>query len=742
QQFPSSSIYQILWAFDILQAMFDTLFEWLQGGAEKPLSMEDKAAYIAAMEEKEREFHGWVREHIICLLLFITLYLFSYWLISRYKERTDSDSLYAGEEDYIVYRISVWMCTTSLAGSIGCILLLPFSVLGAELLQRYPSSYYLQWLSWSLLHSLWNYVFFLCNLSLFVLLPFAYFFIESQGFNKSRTGVMQRAYETGAVCAILVVLLLCLSDIVFNLILPSAAGGSGGFMFGLSSLSIPLLYSIVSLGGVVLLLVSTPLGFTKMFGIVSELAQARPPITDDVSVERLELCCRTAKRTTMTSSSSTTGDYGIDIRLRSRAGVRPGLANGYGRGCTPTMDAPLLLQQQTGAEELQVPPQGVRRRTRADSGMEDEEDVVRGEERASRKRTAVERAAAGDSTETSGVHAALASSSSTLTTPSLAELMGVQLRGTTMGGAASTASSSSAYSSASSSPSGSPPRRTTEMGKLGSSLPSSFFSSSQFLGPSLASPPSSPRFSYSPTRSSVPLRQQSLRWYQQLLHSLKYTLAIIGMLAMTAVTVLLVLINALKLLMGYRALPVYAQYIEVNSRHTFGMVGVALECVIIAYIMATSVIGVYSMPFLRAIRPKRGGTTMTSVIINCSVVVVLTSALPVLASTLGITSFDLLGLYTSLRWLSNFRLVLTYNLLFAVVTTAVVVNKATSPVRAHLGRSMRELKLWRGGGSLPSEGGQQTTGAVSPPSSPSPMTTSSSRLSTMMTTFGGHEKRE
>lgn len=26
-----------------------------------------------------------VREHIICLLLFIALYLFSYWLISRYK---------------------------------------------------------------------------------------------------------------------------------------------------------------------------------------------------------------------------------------------------------------------------------------------------------------------------------------------------------------------------------------------------------------------------------------------------------------------------------------------------------------------------------------------------------------------------------------------------------------------------------------------------------------------------------
>ncbi|GMS91005.1 hypothetical protein PENTCL1PPCAC_13180, partial [Pristionchus entomophagus] len=703
----------------------DCRLEWLQGGAEVPLSMEDKAARIAAMEEKEREFHGWVREHIICLLLFIALYLFSYWLISRYKERTDSDSLYSGEEDYIVYRISVWMCTVSLAGSIGCILLLPFSVLGAELLQRYPSSYYLQWLSWSLLHSLWNYVFFLCNLSLFVLLPFAYFFIESQGFNKKRTGVLQRAYETGAVCAILVVLLLCLSDLVFTLILP---GGGSGFAFGLSSLSIPLLYSIVSLGGVVLLLVSTPLGFTKMFGIVSELAQARPPMTDDVSVERLELCCRSAKRTQSATMTSSSMEYGSG--LRSRSGVRHGLANGYGRGCTPTLDASsLLMTQPVDSTTALLQPgagrriEGGRRRARTDSGMEEEEEETR---------RIMERAGAGDSVETSRLHSAL-------TTPSLAEFMGMStLRGADVP-TASIASSSSAYSSASSSPSGSPPR------SKDSSPPASLFFSPS--SPSALSGPSG-SFGAPSTRSSVPLRQQSLRWYQHVLHSLKYTLAIIGMLVMTAVTVLLVLINALKLLMGYRALPVYAQYIEVNSRHTFGLVGVALECVIIAYIMLTSVIGVYSMPFLRAIRPKRGGTTMTSVIINCSVVVVLTSALPVLASTLGITSFDLLGLYTSLRWLSNFRLVLTYNLLFAVVTTAVVVNKATSPVRAHLGRSMREFKMWRSGGGVPTS---SVEGNLAPPASSTTATssltssmTSSSRL--LMTADGagdaGHEKHE
>ncbi|KAF8358462.1 hypothetical protein PRIPAC_93457 [Pristionchus pacificus] len=705
--------------------MFDTLLEWLQGGADAPLSMEDKAAYIAAMEEKEREFHGWVREHIICLLLFIALYLFSYWLISRYKERTDSDSLYSGEEDYIVYRISVWMCTTSLAGSIGCIMLLPFSVLGAELLQRYPSSYYLQWLSWSLLHSLWNYVFFLCNISLFVLLPFAYFFIESQGFNKKRTGVLQRAYETGAVCAILVVLLLCLSDLVFTLILPTGAGGGGGFAFGLSSLSVPLLYSIVSLGGVVLLLVSTPLGFTKMFGIVSELAQARPPPADDVSVERLELCCRSTPQRPPAATAAREGEYGLRSRAAGVGGVRHGLANGYGRGCTPTLDASLLLSPQptVGGEGGM---QG-KRRTRLDSGMEEDEGVE------GDKRTAVERAAAGDSADTVRIHAAH-------TTPSLAELMGMRgMKIDASAAAASTASSSSAYSSASSSPSGSPPRQAVSKD---ASPPASLFSSSFAVPPPLPSTPTTPP-RLSSSRSSVPLRQQSLRWYQHVLHSLKYTLAIIGMLVLTAVTVLLVLINALKLLMGYRALPEYAQYIEVNSRHTFGMVGVALECVIIAYIMLTSVIGVYSMPFLKAIRPKRGGTTMTAVIINCSVVVVLTSALPVLASTLGITSFDLLGLYTSLRWLSNFRLVLTYNLLFAVVTTVVMVNKATSPVRAHLGRSMRELKLWRGGGPPPGSSGSLNDkgDAVSPPASPSPMTTmTSSRLA--MAGDVEHEKHE
>lgn len=81
---------------------------------------------------------------------------------------------------------SLWMCTWSLAVSMGAATLLPFSVIGSEIMQAYPDSYYFQWLNWPLIHSLWNYIFALSNLSLFILLPFAYFFIESQGFKGHR----------------------------------------------------------------------------------------------------------------------------------------------------------------------------------------------------------------------------------------------------------------------------------------------------------------------------------------------------------------------------------------------------------------------------------------------------------------------------------------------------------------------------------------------------------------------------
>lgn len=51
----------------------------------------------------------------------------------------------------MVYRISTWLCTFSLAVSIGAVLLLPISIISNEVLIIYPNSYYVKWLNSSLI---------------------------------------------------------------------------------------------------------------------------------------------------------------------------------------------------------------------------------------------------------------------------------------------------------------------------------------------------------------------------------------------------------------------------------------------------------------------------------------------------------------------------------------------------------------------------------------------------------------
>lgn len=90
--------------------------------AEELEADEPEESYFQQMVDKEKEFHNYVRQQIvslificenvqmsnlqICMWLFMLLYLFAYWLISRLKRKTEREALYAGEEDYFVYRVS------------------------------------------------------------------------------------------------------------------------------------------------------------------------------------------------------------------------------------------------------------------------------------------------------------------------------------------------------------------------------------------------------------------------------------------------------------------------------------------------------------------------------------------------------------------------------------------------------------------------------------------------------------
>ncbi|CAH0702754.1 unnamed protein product [Spodoptera exigua] len=229
---------------------------------------------------REQIFHNNVREQIIFLLLFILLYLVSFMLIEKFRRR-DSEDYFTGDEDEVkVYRISLWLCTFALAVSLGSALLLPVSIVSNEVLILYPNSYYVKWLNSSLIQGLWNHVFLFSNLSMFVFLPFAYLFSESSGFPGCR-GLKGRVYETFIVLALLGVAMLGLAYVI-----SAWLEGDSSSIDALLNLwtYLPFLYSCVSFVGVLMLLVFTPLGFVRLFGVVGGVL-VKPQFLRDLNEE-------------------------------------------------------------------------------------------------------------------------------------------------------------------------------------------------------------------------------------------------------------------------------------------------------------------------------------------------------------------------------------------------------------------------------------------------------------------------
>ncbi|KAJ0178951.1 hypothetical protein K1T71_005726 [Dendrolimus kikuchii] len=237
--------------------------------------MEDEEADL-----REQIFHNNVREQIIFLLLFILLYLFSFMLIEKFRRRDSEDYFTADEDEVKVYRISLWLCTFALAVSLGSALLLPVSIVSNEVLILYPNSYYVKWLNSSLIQGLWNHVFLFSNLSMFVFLPFAYLFSESSGFPGCR-GMKGRVYETFIVLALLGVAMLGMAYVI-----SAWLEGDRSSIDALLNLwtYLPFLYSCVSFVGVLMLLVFTPLGFVRLFGVVGGVL-VKPQFLRDLNEE-------------------------------------------------------------------------------------------------------------------------------------------------------------------------------------------------------------------------------------------------------------------------------------------------------------------------------------------------------------------------------------------------------------------------------------------------------------------------
>ncbi|XP_078199476.1 limb region 1 protein homolog isoform X4 [Callithrix jacchus] len=431
---------------------------------------------------REQHFHSQVRESTICFLLFAILYVVSYFIITRYKRKSDEQE----DEDAIVNRISLFLSTFTLAVSAGAVLLLPFSIISNEILLSFPQSYYIQWLNGSLIHGLWNLASLFSNLCLFVLMPFAFFFLESEGFAGLKKGIRARILETLVMLLLLALLILGIVWVASALIDNDAASMES--LYDLWEFYLPYLYSCISLMGCLLLLLCTPVGLSRMFTVMGQLL-VKPTILEDL-------------------------DEQIYI---------------------------ITLEE----EALQ--------------------------------------------------------------------------------------------------------RRLNER------------------------------------------RKKASAWERNLV----YPAVMILLLIQTSISVLLVACNILCLLVDETAMPKGTRGPGIGnaSLSTFGFVGAALEIILIFYLMVSSVVGFYSLRFFGNFTPKKDDTTMTKIIGNCVSLLVLSSALPVMSRTLGITRFDLLGDFGRFNWLGNFYIVLSYNLLFAIVTTLCLVRKFTSAVREELFKALGLHKL-------------------------------------------------
>ncbi|TWW70883.1 Limb region 1 protein -like protein [Takifugu flavidus] len=200
-------------------------------------------------------------------------------------------------------------------------------------------------------------------------------------------------------------------------------------------------------------------------------------------------------------------------------------------------------------------------------------------------------------------------------------------------------------------------------------------------------------------RNKLERRKKASGWEKNVL----YPMVMLILLAGTTISVFMVAFNILYLLVDETAMPKGStdRGIGNTTLSTFGVAQAVLQIVLMFYLMVSSVVGFYSLRAFAQLTPRKDDTTMTTVrmelrdrIIGCCVsILVLSSALPVMSRTLGITTFDLLGDFGRFNWLGNFYIVLSYNLLFAVVTTLCLVRKFTSAVREELLKALGLDKL-------------------------------------------------
>ncbi|XP_054045544.1 limb region 1 protein homolog isoform X3 [Rissa tridactyla] len=524
---------------------------------------------------REQNFHSQVREYTICFLLFAVLYIVSYFIITRYKRKADEQE----DEDAIVNRISLFLSTFTLAVSAGAVLLLPFSIISNEILLSFPQNYYIQWLNGSLIHGLWNLASLFSNLCLFVLMPFAFFFLESEGF-----AGLKKTRANAVIHNLVGLRFVCVGSetLVFR--------SAGRFWRRLQQQSV----GRVGAG-------SNAERTLEGSEDCEERRKKPLPLKNGIRARILETLVMLILLALLILGIVWVASALIDNDAASMESLYDlwEFYLPYLYSCISLMGCLLLLlctpvglsRMFTVMGQLLVKPTIL-------EDLDEQMYIITLEEEAIQRRL-------------NGVS-------------SMVEYQTAELE--------------------------------RELEKVKSK------------------------------KTNLERRKKASAWERNLVYP--------------AVMILLLIETG--------------PGIGNASLSTFGFVGAALEIILIFYLMVSSVVGFYSLRFFENFTPRKDDTTMTKIIGNCVSILVLSSALPVMSRTLGITRFDLLGDFGRFNWLGNFYIVLSYNLLFAIMTTLCLVRKFTSAVREELLKALGLDKLHlsnnpRDSETKPSANGHQKT---------------------------------
>jgi len=97
---------------------------------------------------------------------------------------------------------------------------------------------------------------------------------------------------------------------------------------------------------------------------------------------------------------------------------------------------------------------------------------------------------------------------------------------------------------------------------------------------------------------------------------------------------------------------------------TLNTFGYLIEIGHILYIAISAVVVLYNNSIFKYFQPRVGDTPMHEIVGNTTILLIMSSSLPIIVRILGLTSFDLMGYYSNTDFLRNSVVLHLYRLVF------------------------------------------------------------------------------